>query len=198
MNRRIVAALATALLTSSSGCAPARLTIKSDKREGYDQRLGRTLLRIELPRVEANVVAAFRETLQRELALRGAEGRIASLPDGPAGSGRPVEEKAVEAGATTVLTVREDGYTRTGYGSVVRVKLTASLRDLRLGQEVWTAAYEHVPGSGIVQEQYRAELLTYELVLALVSDGLLRGPLPARPEPFPRPFDRLPQSSRAL
>lgn len=198
MNKRIVAALATVLLVSGSGCVSSKPTVKSAKREGYDRRLGKTLLVVELPLVEADVVADFMETLQRELALRGAEGRIASRPDLAAGPGRSVEEQAVEAGATTVLTVLQDGCTRTVYGSVVRVKLTASLRDLGLGREVWVAAYEHVPGSGVVQVRYRAELLTYELVLALVSDGLLRGPFPAPPEPTPRPFDRLPPSSRAL
>ena len=191
MDRRVIGALVAVAVGSTLGCAPGSATIKSTKREGYDQKLGKTMLLVELPRLEGDLVKAFKATLQKELALRGAETRFAVLADDLAvDTGPSVKKQAEDFGASWVLAILPNGGTVNQYGGVVRARMDTQLHDLKLGKIVWRAAVDYTPGSIEVPVEFRAEVLCYEFIVAMVSDGVLRGPLPAKPERLPEPTVR--------
>lgn len=181
------AALAAIALTALA-CGTGKATIKSNKRTAYDRQLAKTLVYFTFPRMDLGFRDAFKYTLQKELQQRGAEVRFGDVVGDLTVDTTPSLLRQVEDfGAGHVLLFLPNGGTVDQYDQVLLARFDVQLHDVKLGEIVWRADLEYTPGSREVDVHYRTEILSHELLVAMVSDGVLKGPLPAKPEtPAPK------------
>jgi len=183
-------AVLAAIALSALACGTGKATIKSNKRTGYDRQIAKTLVYFTFPRMDLGFMDAFKYTLQKELRQRGAEVRFGDVVgDLTADTAPSLLKQGEDFSAGHALLFLPNGGTVNQYDTVLLARFDVQLHDIKLGEIVWRADLEYTPGSREVNVHYRTEILSYELLMAMVSDGVLKGPLPAKPEP-PAPQKR--------
>jgi len=177
--------LLAVLVFASVGCA-GRAHIESRKRADFDKKLDRVLIVFDHDRLGRSFMEAFKKRFAAELRSRGVESRYAITSGALDVESAPsLEKQAKDFRASSILALAPAGGTVNQYGALRDAKLDGKILDVAMGKLVWRAQISYTPGDPMFPAEQRAYVLIYEILTALVADGLVAGPPPPSPDAPP-------------